>query len=240
MALPADPDGVSTPLVVLYVVFLGFAAVHGALVGLRTRLAWPAPTPLAILLGLVLLAVPAGESCSTTTPVTRRLSRCFSTGWRRPTNSWRTDGKLARFSAAEPHAPSRRWVCHDDLTTAHSGSRRPAGKVPDRLKNVLHDGRRGVTAQKRTTVTRMPRVEYLRTVPRHHRQESSWVRLPHGRTTGWPPPSTNAPPPRWPRTERQLADELRGSAGHLPALVPGRVRVEPAVKSAVTKAGAGA
>src|SRR4051812_36765746 len=38
VALPADPDGVPGAAVTLYVVFLVLAAVHGALVGLRTRL----------------------------------------------------------------------------------------------------------------------------------------------------------------------------------------------------------
>jgi hypothetical protein len=60
VALPADPDGVSGGTVVTYLVFLGLAALHGALRGLRTRLSWPPLSPVAVLLGIVLLAVPAG------------------------------------------------------------------------------------------------------------------------------------------------------------------------------------
>ncbi|MGW2825255.1 hypothetical protein ACWC24_30275 [Streptomyces sp. NPDC001443] len=60
VALPADPDGVPGAALVLYALFLLAAAAHGAVVGLRTRLAWPPRAPLALALGLVLLAAPAG------------------------------------------------------------------------------------------------------------------------------------------------------------------------------------
>lgn len=59
-ALPADPDGVSRGTVVAYLAFLVLAALHGAARGLRTRLTWPPLAPIALLLGVVLLAVPAG------------------------------------------------------------------------------------------------------------------------------------------------------------------------------------
>ncbi|MFC4502669.1 MULTISPECIES: hypothetical protein [Streptomyces] len=60
VALPADPDGVPGFAIVLYFVFLLAVAAHGAVVGLRTRLAWPAPAPLALVLAFVVLVVPAG------------------------------------------------------------------------------------------------------------------------------------------------------------------------------------
>ncbi|MFG2947291.1 hypothetical protein [Streptomyces adustus] len=60
VALPADPDGVPGAALVLYVLFLLAAAAHGAVVGLRTRLTWPPRAPLALALGLALLAAPAG------------------------------------------------------------------------------------------------------------------------------------------------------------------------------------
>lgn len=60
VALPADADGVSGAAVVAYAVFLVLAAAHGAFRGLRTPLSWPPKAPLAVLLGLVLLAVPVG------------------------------------------------------------------------------------------------------------------------------------------------------------------------------------
>lgn len=59
VALPADPDGVPGPTVVLYLVLLALAAVHGASVGLRTRLALLPSAVIAAALGVVLLAVPA-------------------------------------------------------------------------------------------------------------------------------------------------------------------------------------
>jgi hypothetical protein len=60
IALPAEPNGVPGAAIVAYLVFLGLAALHGAARGLRTPLAWPPRSPLALLLGLVLLAAPAG------------------------------------------------------------------------------------------------------------------------------------------------------------------------------------
>jgi hypothetical protein len=60
VALPADPDGVSGGVLTAYVVFLALAALHGAFRGLRTPLAWPPHSYVAIALALVLLAVPVG------------------------------------------------------------------------------------------------------------------------------------------------------------------------------------
>jgi hypothetical protein len=60
VALPADADGVSGGAVVAYLVFLLLAAAHGAYRALRTPLLWPPKPLVAVLLGLVLLAAPAG------------------------------------------------------------------------------------------------------------------------------------------------------------------------------------
>ncbi|WP_208639416.1 hypothetical protein [Streptomyces bobili] len=60
VALPAEPDGVPVAALLLYAVFLAGAAAHGASVGLRSRTAVVQRAPLALLLGLVLLAVPTG------------------------------------------------------------------------------------------------------------------------------------------------------------------------------------
>jgi hypothetical protein len=60
VALPADPSGVPGALLVVYLIFLVCAAVHGAYRGLRTRLTWPERSPLAAVLALVLLIVPVG------------------------------------------------------------------------------------------------------------------------------------------------------------------------------------
>lgn len=60
VALPADPSGVPGALLVLYLIFLVCAALHGAYRGLHTRLTWPERSPLAAVLALVLLIVPVG------------------------------------------------------------------------------------------------------------------------------------------------------------------------------------
>ena len=58
-ALPADPDGVPGAALLAYAAFLGLVVAHGAFAGRRTRLSWPPRTALALVLGVVLLAVPA-------------------------------------------------------------------------------------------------------------------------------------------------------------------------------------
>ncbi len=60
VALPADADGVPAAAVAGYAVPPAAAAVHGGLAGLRTPLVRPGGAPLALLLGVLLLAVPAG------------------------------------------------------------------------------------------------------------------------------------------------------------------------------------
>ncbi|AZM57741.1 hypothetical protein DMA15_17200 [Streptomyces sp. WAC 01529] len=60
LALPADVDGVPGGVVIAYAVFLVLVAVDGARRALRAGYRPPLRTPLAIGLGVVLLAVPAG------------------------------------------------------------------------------------------------------------------------------------------------------------------------------------
>ncbi|MFG2501557.1 hypothetical protein ACGFSB_25520 [Streptomyces sp. NPDC048441] len=60
VALPAEVDGVPGGVVVGFVAFLALAAADGARRALRTHQNWPLRAPLAVGLGLVLLAVPAG------------------------------------------------------------------------------------------------------------------------------------------------------------------------------------
>ncbi len=160
VALPADPDGVSGVLVTLYVVFLVLAAVHGALVGLRTRLAWPSPTPVAVVLGLVLLAVPAGgvvlydnaRDEATQQMLLDRLDKA---------DQLVAESGQSSFSLGEPHYRQALSV-YDDLSSAHSGSR-AAAKVPDRLK-TFYTTVAGAYAQK-NYCNAIPELKYLRTVP---------------------------------------------------------------------------
>ncbi|MEV6483918.1 hypothetical protein [Streptomyces sp. NPDC051576] len=160
VALPADPDGVSGVLVTLYVVFLVFAAVHGAMVGLRTRLAWPAPTPLAVLLGLVLLAVPAGGVVLYDSARDEATQQMLLDRLEKADQLVADNGRLS-FTAAEPHYRQALSV-YDDLSTAHSGSR-AADRVPDRLK-TFYTTVAGAYAQK-NYCDAIPQLKYLRTVP---------------------------------------------------------------------------
>ncbi|MEU7584499.1 hypothetical protein AB0B50_43765 [Streptomyces sp. NPDC041068] len=62
LALPADVDGVPRGVLLGYAALLLLAAAHGALRAARDRRPWPLRTPVAVALGVVLLAVPAGGS----------------------------------------------------------------------------------------------------------------------------------------------------------------------------------
>ena len=60
VALPADSNGVPAGVLIPYLIVLAFAAVHGAVRGLRTPLSWPRRPLVAVVLALALLAVPGG------------------------------------------------------------------------------------------------------------------------------------------------------------------------------------
>ncbi|MDJ0466460.1 hypothetical protein [Streptomyces sp. H27-C3] len=60
IALPAEPDGVPGGLLVAYLLVLVLAAADGARRALRSRTALPVRPAIAVVLGLLLLAVPAG------------------------------------------------------------------------------------------------------------------------------------------------------------------------------------
>lgn len=229
VALPADPDGVSGVVLTLYVVFLAFAAVHGALKGLRTRLALPAPPPVAILLGLVLLAVPAGGVVLYDGARDEATQQMLLDRLERADQLVADNGRLA-FSAAEPHYRQALAV-YDDLATAHSGSR-AAARVPDRLK-TFYSTVAGAYAQK-NYCDAIPQLKYLRTVP------GTIGKKELGTLTTWP--------------DDRLATSLYECAsaglaaqgadwptdfGDLLTLFPQSSQagqVEPAVKSAVVKA----
>lgn len=232
VALPADPDGVSGVLVTLYVVFLVFAAVHGALVGLRTRLAWPAPTPLAVVLGLVLLAVPAGGVVLYDNARDEATQQMLLDRLEKADQLVADSGRLP-FSAAEPHY-RQALVAYDDLTTAHSGSR-AAGKVPDRLK-TFYTTVAGAYTQK-NYCDAIPQLKYLRTVP------GTIGKKQLGSLTTWPDDrlATSLYECASTGLAAQRAD-WSTNFGDLLTTFPQSSQagqVEPAVKSAVTKAAQG-
>ncbi|MER6205618.1 hypothetical protein [Streptomyces sp. NPDC001642] len=232
VALPADPDGVSGVLVALYVVFLVLAAVHGALTGLRTRLAWPAPMAVAVLLGLVLLAVPAGGVVLYDDARDEATQQMLLDRLDKADQLVADSGRLS-FSAAEPHY-RQALVVYDDLSTDHSGSR-AADRVPDRMK-TFYTTVAGAYAQK-NYCDAIPQLKYLRTVPGTIDKKNL------GTLTTWPDDrlATSLYECASTGLAAQGAD-WPGNFGDLLTLLPDSSQakqVEPAVKSAVDKAVAG-
>ncbi|MGW0882388.1 hypothetical protein [Streptomyces sp. NPDC002671] len=160
VALPADADGVPGAALTAYAVLLLAAAVHGALVGRRTRLVWPARAPLALVLGVLLLAVPAGGSLwyedahdeAVEQQLLDRLDQAdhlVAAG----------DGKT--FAAAETgyRAALRTYR---DLALHHSGSL-AARQVPDRLRGYYTTV--GAAYSHKNYCGAIDALKYLRTVP---------------------------------------------------------------------------
>lgn len=160
IALPADPDGVPRAAVVAYVVFLVLAALHGAARGLRRPLLWPPRSPLALVLGLVLLAAPAGgvvlydsaRDEATQQMLLDRLAAADHLVATAKTMSF--DQGLSDYRAA--------LVAYGDLNDHHAGSR-AAKRVPDRLKTYYTTIAAPYDAQHYCDA--ITPLKYLRTVP---------------------------------------------------------------------------
>lgn len=159
-ALPADPDGVSGGALTAYLAFLALTAVHGALRGLRTRLSFPPQAPVALLMGLVLLAVPAGavvyyqgaKDDATQAMLLDRLDQAdklVQTAKSKPFSSAKSDYSSALGS-------------YDDLDSHHHGSK-AAGKVPDRLRTFYTAV--GAPYDRKQYCDAIDPLKYLRTVP---------------------------------------------------------------------------
>lgn len=174
-ALPADPDGVSGGVLVTYLVFLVLAAVHGGLRGLRTRLSFPPRAPLALLLGLVMLAVPAGavvyydgaKDDATQQMLLDRLDKA---------------DQLVQAAKAKPFASAKSDYSsalgsYQDLDSKHSGSK-AAKQVPDRMQ-TFYTAVGAPYDQKRFCDAIEP-LKYLRTVPQHIDGKTL------GSLAGWP------------------------------------------------------
>jgi outer membrane protein assembly factor BamD (BamD/ComL family) len=131
IALPADPDGVPGGAVVAYAVFLVLAALHGAARGLRRPLLWPPRSPLALVLGLVLLAAPAGgvvfyDSARDEATQQMLLDRLAAA------DRLVATAKTMSFDEGESDYRAA-LTAYRDLNDNHAGSR-AAERVPDRLK----------------------------------------------------------------------------------------------------------
>ncbi len=147
-------------LVVAYLVFLGLAVVHGAVVGLRTRLVWAPRAWLAITLGVVLLAVPTGGVVlydgARDEATEAMLMDQFDGGQLRP------DRRQAAVRDGGGRLPSGT----DGLSgPARRPSRLTRGRrVPDRLKTYYATV--GAPFDRKNYCDAIAPLKYLRTVPR--------------------------------------------------------------------------
>ncbi|MFF4836069.1 hypothetical protein [Streptomyces sp. NPDC001315] len=161
VALPADPDGVPGAALFLYVLFLLAAAAHGAIVGLRTRLAWPPRAPLALALGLVLLAVPAGGVVLYDSARDEAVEQMLLDRLDEADQLVAAGGKQPFRTAQSDY--SKALTVYRDLRTDHAGSR-AARQVPDRMKTFYTTV--GAPYGKGDHCDAIPPLTYLRTVPK--------------------------------------------------------------------------
>lgn len=231
-ALPADPDGVPSGVVVGYLVLLVLAAVHGAFAGLRTRLTWPAGAPLAIALGLVLLAVPAGGV------VLYDMARDEATEQMLLDRLDQAD-RLVRAGEGRPFGTAEAGYrqalrAYRDLRADHPGSR-AAGKVPDRLETYYTTV--GAAYAQKDYCGAIPGLTYLRTVP----ATISTKEL--GTLAQWP--DDRLATSLYECASQGLATNATGWPGLFGDLLNGfpdsaqAAKVAPAVRSAVDKAAKG-
>lgn len=160
VALPADADGVPGTALVLYALLLLLAAVHGWFAGLRTRLAWPGRRPVALVLGIALLAVPVGGALwygsAQHEAVERALLDRLDRADRQVSVASGQDFGTARSGYRNALAVYR------DLAVHHSGSR-AAAQVPDRLKTYYTTV--AAAYSHRDYCAAVAPLQYLRTVP---------------------------------------------------------------------------
>ncbi|MFD9490629.1 hypothetical protein ACFWA1_04030 [Streptomyces sp. NPDC060005] len=175
VALPADPDGVPGSAVVIYVLFLLLAAAHGASVGLRTRLALLPSALIAAVLGLVLLAVPAGGAVLYGDARDEATEQMLLDRLERADHLVEQSGKQP-FRTVEADY-RRALAAYDGLSDDHPDSR-AAQQVPDRLKTYYATVATPY-GQKDYCAAVAP-LEYLRTVPR------TIARNKLGDLTTWP------------------------------------------------------
>ncbi|MFF4014772.1 hypothetical protein [Streptomyces sp. NPDC001843] len=175
VALPADADGVPGAALAGYAVFLLLAAVHGAIAGLRTRLSWPGRAPLALLLGVLLLAVPAGAALGYGNAHDEAVERSLLDRLERADHLV-TAGSRHTFAEARSDYGTALDV-YRDLAVEHSGSR-AAEQVPDRMRTYYETV--GAAYGHKDYCAAIDPLKYLRTVPR------TMPRKQLGSLTRWP------------------------------------------------------
>ncbi|WP_189938368.1 hypothetical protein [Streptomyces sulfonofaciens] len=175
VALPADPDGVPRGALVGYLVLLALAAAHGAVRGLRTRLAWPPQAPVAALLGLVLLAVPTGGVLLYGNARDEAVEQALLDRLHEA-DTLVQDAKNEPFGAAEPDFTDA-LATYRDLDRRYPDSR--AGKlVPDRLERYYEAV--ATPYDRKKYCDAIEPLEYLRKVP------DSISRQRLGHLAAWP------------------------------------------------------
>jgi TolA-binding protein len=160
VALPARPKGVSGRAVTVYAVFLVLAGAHGAWRALRRPLAWPPKSPLALVLGLVLLAVPAASVALYKGAQDEATQKMLLDRLHTADRLVQSD-KAKPFDAAKPDYASA-LATYRDLYDHHAGSR-AARRVPASL-NTYYTTVGAAYDQKRYCDAIDP-LTYLRTVP---------------------------------------------------------------------------
>ncbi|MGW1879315.1 hypothetical protein [Streptomyces sp. NPDC001975] len=175
VALPADADGVPGSALVVYSVFLLLAALHGASVGLRTRLVWPGQRPVALALGVVLLAVPVGGALWYDSAHKEAVERALLD--RLAAADERVDAAGRKDFATAKSAYQDALAVYRDLAVHHSGSR-AAGQVPDRMRTYYTTV--AAAYGHKDYCTAVEPLKYLRTVP------NSMPRDQLGTLTHWP------------------------------------------------------
>nr|WP_093736120.1 hypothetical protein [Streptomyces sp. SID4948] len=232
VALPAEPDGVPGGAVLGYLLFLAVAAVHGGIRGLRTPLAWPPRSAVAVVLGLVLLAAPAGGAVLYNGARDQATQRMLLDRLARADHLVVT-ARSKPFSAAQGEYRSA-LAAYRELRDDHPDSR-AARAVPARLR-TYYAAVAAPYAQGKFCAATAP-LRYLRTLP------ASFGTKDLGALAGWP--------------DDRLATSLyacgsadlhdAGSAGPAAAddlgellatfpKSPQAARVEPAVRSTIAEA----
>jgi TolA-binding protein len=175
VALPAQAKGVSGRAVAVYAAFLVLAAAHGAWRALRRPPAWPPKRPVALLLGLVLLAVPAGSVVLYKNAQDEATQEMLLDRLHTADQLVRTSGAKP-FGAAKPGYASA-LAAYRDLYDHHAGSR-AAKRVPASLNTYYTTV--GAAYGQRKYCDAINPLTYLRTVPAHFTKKAL------GSLAGWP------------------------------------------------------
>ncbi|MFF3614978.1 hypothetical protein [Streptomyces sp. NPDC002580] len=231
VALPADPDGVPGAALVLYLIFLVLAAAHGAAVGLRTPLALLPSALIAAVLGVVLLAVPAGGVALYDGARDEATEQMLLDRLEQADELVEKAGDQSFDTAKSDYRRALR--VYGALGDDHPGSR-AARQVPDRLKTYYATVATPYT--KKDYCAAVAPLKYLRTVPRTMDEKQL------GSLTEWPDDRLAT------SLYECAADRLGGGSGsgdwttgfgELLTLFPRSAqagRTGPAVKTAVDKA----